>query len=277
MVEYNHAEGIPFPALSDRRATAYASCLFDDGIEASAPEQPEKPKVIGVDLNLERLAVCSDGTDYENPRILKQHEKRLKHLQRMLARKKKGSENWKKLKHEIAVLHEKMTDTRKDAIDKMTKRIVCDSQADVIVIEDLNVSGMVKNHKLSKHIQDASFSEIRRQLEYKSLWYGKTLIIADRFFASSRTCHNCGWRNGGLTLGDRQWECPVCHTKHDRDRNAALNLESFGLKALAGDAGEVRPPEMLSVDDRTATHLRSMASVNEEKEHGYSMEAPKLA
>ena len=115
------------------------------------------------------------------------------------------------------------------------------------------------------------------QLEYKCHLYGKTLIIADRFFASSRTCHNCGWRNDGLTLRDREWECPVCHTRHDRDRNAALNLESFGQKALAGDAGEVKPPEMLSVDDRAVTHLRSMASVNEEKEHGYSMEAPKLA
>ena len=91
---------------------------------------------------------------------------------------------------------------------------------------------MMRNHKLAKHIQDASFFEMRRQLGYKCLWYGKTLVIADRFFASSRTCSNCGWHNDGLTLGDRQWECPVCHTRHDRDRNAALNLESFGLKAL---------------------------------------------
>ena len=195
----------------------------------------------------------------------------------MLAKKKKGSKNWKKLKHEMAALHEKIANIRKDSIHKMTKRMVCDSQADVIVVEDLNVSGMMRNHKLAKHIQDASFFEMRRQLGYKCLWYGKTLVIADRFFASSRTCSNCGWHNDGLTLGDRQWECPVCHTRHDRDRNAALNLESFGLKALAGDAGEVKPLEMPSVDDRAATHLRSMASVNEENVHGYSMEAPKLA
>ena len=208
---------------------------------------------------------------------MKRYEKRLKHKQKLLAKKSNGSENWKKLKHEIAVLREKIANIRKDSIHKMTKRIVCDSQADVIVIENLNVSGMVKNHKLSKHIQDASFFEIRRQLEYKCLLQGKTLITADRFFASSRTCHNCGWHNGGLTLGDRQWECPVCHTRHDRDRNSALNLESFGLKALAGDAGDVKPLEMLSVDDRAATHLRSMASVNEEKAHGYSMEAFRLA
>ena len=135
--------------------------------------------------------------------------------------------NWKKLKHDIAVLHEKIADIRKDSIHKMTKRIVCDSQADVIVIEDLNVSGMMSNHKLSKHVQDASFYEVRRQIEYKCLWYGKTLIIADRFFASSRTCSNCGWHNDGLTLRDREWECPVCHTRHDRDRNADMNLASF--------------------------------------------------
>lgn len=257
--------------------TVYASCLFDDDTELPVPAVPERPKVLGVDLNLERLAVCSDGTEYENPRTLKKHEKRLKHLQRMLSKKRKGSQNWKKLKAEIASLQERIANIRKDAIHKMTKSIVCDSQADAIVIEDLNVSGMLRNHKLSKHIQDASFYEIRQQLEYKCLWYGKTLIVADRFFASSRTCSVCGWHNDGLTLRDREWECPVCHTRHDRDRNAALNLGSFGLKALAGDAGDVKPPEMLSVDDRAATHLRSMASVNEEKDRGYSTEASRLA
>ncbi len=258
--------------------SAYASCLFDDSLEAPVHELSEKPKVIGIDLNLERLAVCSDGTEYENPRTLKQYEKKLKHKQKLLSKKCKGSKNWKKLKTEIAVLHEKIADIRKDSIHKMTKRIVCDSQADVIVIEDLNVSGMMRNHKLSKHVQDASFYEIRRQIEYKCLWYGKTLIIADRFFASSKTCHECGWRNDGLTLRDREWECPVCHTRHDRDRNAAMNLASFGLKALAGDAGEVKPLEMPSVDEHgVCTHLRSMASVNEEKERGCSTEASRLA
>ena len=257
--------------------SVYASCLFEDGEEAPVPEVPRKVKVLGIDLNLGRLAVCSDGVEYGNPRTLKQYEKKLRHKQKLLSKKCKGSNNWKKLKHEMAVLHEKIANIRKDSIHKMTKRMVCDSQADVIVVEDLNVSGMMRNHKLAKHIQDASFFEIRRQLGYKCLWYGKTLVIADRFFASTRTCSNCGWHNDGLTLGDRQWECPVCHTRHDRDRNAALNLESFGLKALAGDAGEVKPLEMPSVDDRAATHLRSMASVKEEKDHGYSMDASRLA
>ena len=232
--------------------------------------------MLGIDLNLERLAVCSDGTDYGNPRTLRRHEKRLRHLQRMLSRKKKGSENWKKLKQEIAALHEKIANIRKDAIHKMTKSIVCDSQADVIVIEDLNVSGMMRNTKLSKHMQDASFFEIRRQLEYKCLWHGKTLMIADRFFASSKTCHVCGWHNDGLTLRDREWECAECNTRHDRDRNASLNLGSFGLTALAGDAGEVKPPEMPTVDEsRVCTCIRSMASVNEER--GCSPEASRLA
>ena len=257
--------------------TVYASCLFDDGEKEPVPSLPDKPKVLGVDLNLDRIAVCSDGTEYENPRTLKQYEKRLRRLQRMLSKKKRGSENWKKLKREIAALHEKIADIRKDAIHKMTKAIVCDSQADAIAIEDLNVSGMMKNNKLSKHIQDASFYEIRRQLEYKCLWYGKLLIIADRFFSSSRICSVCGWHNGSLTLRDREWECGGCHTRHDRDRNASHNLESFGLKTLARDAGEVKPLEMLSVDEGAAMHLRSMASVNEEKRLGYTQEAPKLA
>ena len=258
--------------------TVYASCLFDDGNEAPASFVPDNPKVVGVDLNLERLAACSDGSAYGNPRTLKQYEKKLKHLQRMLSKKKKGSNNWKKLKKETAALHEKISNIRKDAVHKMTKQIVCDSQADAIVIEDLNVSGMMKNDKLSKHIQDASFHEIRRQLEYKCLWHGKKLIVADRFFASSRTCSNCGWHNEGLTLRDREWECPVCHTRHDRDRNASYNLKSFGLKTLAGDAGEVKPLEKPSVDEsRVCTCIRSMVSVNEEKEPGCTREASKLA
>ena len=102
-------------------------------------------------------------------------------------------------------------------------------------------------------------------------------MTADRFFASSRTCSVCGWHNAELTLSDREWECKVCHTRQERDRNAALNLESFGLTALAGDAGEVKPPEMPTVDGRAAMHLRSMASVNEGKDHGYAMEAFRLA
>ena len=250
--------------------TVYASCLFEDGKDLPVPAIPDKPKVLGVDLNLDRLAVCSDGIDYENPRALKQHERRLKHLQRLLSKKKKGSENWKKQKAEIAGLQEKIASIRKDRINWMTKRIVCKSQADAIAIENLNVSGMMRNDKLSKHIQDASFHEIRRQIEYKCLWYGKTLVIADRFYASSRICSACGWHNDSLTLRDREWECPVCHTKHDRDRNAALNLESFGLKALARDAGEVKPPEKPSVDEHgVCTHLRSKVSVNEERTPGY--------
>ena len=257
--------------------TAYASCLFEDSIELLKTEMPEKSKVIGIDLNLERLAVCSDGREYKNPRTLKKHEKKLKHLQRMLSKKSKGSNNWKKLKNKIAVLHEKIANIRKDAVDKMTKEIVCDSQADAIVVEDLNVTGMMKNRKLSKHIQDASFYEIRRQIEYKCLWYGKRLITADRFFSSSKTCHYCGWHNAELTLSDREWECPVCHTQQDRDRNASLNLESFGLMALARDAGEVKPPEMPPVDERAAMHLRSKASINEEKDQSYSLETSRLA
>ena len=173
--------------------TAYASCLFDDATDAPVPSVPDNPKVVGVDLNLDRLAVCSDGSDYENPRTLKQHEKRLKHLQRMLSKKKKGSNNWMKLKREVSSLYEKIADIRKDAIHKMTKRIVC----------------------------------------------------------------------------DREWECPVCHTRHDRDRNAALNLESFGLKALARDAGEVKPPEKPSVDEHgICSHLRNKVSGNEERTPG---------
>lgn len=188
--------------------------------------------VVGVDLGIKDLAITSDGTKYDNNKYLYNSEKRLKHLQRSLSRKSKGSNNRNKARIKVARLHERIVNQRKDAMHKLTAELVRDY--DVICIENLNVKGMMKNHHLAKSVADVSFTEFRRQLEYKSAWYGKTVIAIDRFYPSSQLCSCCGYKNADTkNLLVRSWTCPKCHTMHDRDVNAAKNILNEGLRMLA--------------------------------------------
>lgn len=183
--------------------------------------------VIGVDLGIKTLATCSDGTVFENPKALKKNLKKLKRKQRQLSRKKKGSNNREKSKVKLRKLHSKISNIRKDALHKATSKIVNKNQ--VIVIEDLSISNMMKNHKLAQAIGDASFGEFRRQIEYKAKWNGRTVIIADRFFPSSKMDHKSSKINKDLKLSDRV----IYHedgTETDRDLNAAINLKNYYLK-----------------------------------------------
>jgi len=185
---------------------------------------------IGVDLGIKSLAVCSDGRTFENPKALKKHQKKLKRLQRELCRREKDSNNRKKTKTKLAKLHYKISCIRKDSLHKATTAICAKTKPDnerpsVIVIEDLNVAGMVKNHNLAQAISDVGMGEFRRQIEYKTKWYGEKLLVADRFLPSSKTCSVCGLINEYLTLKDRNWVCE-CGAEHDRDFNAAINLKN---------------------------------------------------
>jgi putative transposase len=190
---------------------------------------PEKaPCVLGVDVGVSRLAVTSDGAVYENPRALAGLQRKLRSKQKAVSRKKKGSNNRKKAVAELAKLHYRIANIRRDAIHKMTTAIV--KQASEIVIEDLNVAGMLKNHKLARALSDASLSEIHRQLEYKSKWYGAKLVRADRFFPSTKTCSGCG-NVRDVALRERTYCCDKCGLTIDRDLNAAINL-----KFLAGSS-----------------------------------------
>lgn len=193
--------------------------------EESKETVAQTNSIVGVDLGIKTLAACSDGVIYENPKALKNNLRRLKRKSKQLSRKVKGSKNREKAKLKLAKLHYRISNIRKDALHKITSQIVSENQT--IILEDLKVSNMIKNHKLAQAISDVGFFEFRRQIEYKAKWYGKDVIFVNTFYPSSKLCSNCGWKNESLTLTDRIFECKVCFMKLGRDFNASLNLKQF--------------------------------------------------
>jgi putative transposase len=191
-----------------------------------------KNDVIGIDLGIKTLATCSDGTTYENPKALKKNLKILKRKQRQLSRKKKGSKNYGKAKQKLAKLHYHISNIRKDCLHKITSKIINENQ--VIVLENLKVSNMIKNHCLAQAISDVGLFEFRRQIEYKAKWNGRKVIFADTFYPSSKLCSCCGWKNSDLKLTDRIFECKMCDMKIDRDLNASLNLKQIYTESSSG-------------------------------------------
>ena len=189
-------------------------------------------KQVGVDLGIKDLAITSDGKKYQNHKFLKQSERKIARFQRQLSRKTSGSNRYEKARLKLARLHEHVANQRMDAMQKLTTELV--SEYDTICIENLNTNGMRKNHKIAKSVMDASFFEFRRELEYKTKWYGKKLIIIDRFFPSSQMCSCCGAQWKALKdLSQRSWICPSCMTHHDRDINASKNILREGLKSVS--------------------------------------------
>lgn len=224
---YTNKEKIKSVTITKKKCGHYYATILIEG-DLLRNSASISDKSIGIDLGIKSLLTLSDGTSVENPKWIRSNEKLLKKLQKQLSKKQKGSNNRNKLRLKLAKKHEQIKNQKQDFIHNITTKIINENQ--VIILEDLNVSGMMKNHKLAKSIQELGLYEMRRQLEYKSSWYGRELIFVDRFFPSSKTCSCCGWKNNNLKLSDREFICEGCGLVIDRDENAAINIENEGLR-----------------------------------------------
>ncbi|NEO54074.1 MAG: IS200/IS605 family element transposase accessory protein TnpB [Okeania sp. SIO3B5] len=195
-------------------------------------------KQIGIDLGIASLVTTSDGEKIANPKNINKLHKKLRLALKSLKRKTKGSNNYQKARLKVARIHAKIKDSRGDYTHKLTTQLIRENQT--VVVEDLAVKNMVKNHKLARAISDANWSELVRQLEYKAQWYGRELIKIDRYFPSSKRCSNCGHIVEKLPLSVREWDCPECAAHHDRDINASINILAAGL-AVSVCGATVRP------------------------------------
>ena len=202
----------------------YVSIFTEQKVE----DLPKTNKQVGIDLGLKDFVITSDNKKFKNNRYTKKYAKQLKKAQQHLSRKQKGSNGFEKQKLKVAKIHEKIASCRLDTLHKVSIELV--KNYDLISVEDLNVKGMIKNRKLSKHIADASWGNFVTLLQYKCDWYGKELVKVNRFYPSSKTCGDCGWINQELKLSDREWTCKSCGVVHDRDVNASRNILKEGLK-----------------------------------------------
>lgn len=248
--------------VSERAGRWFVSAQVEQEIEVERATGP----AVGVDLGVKVMATCSDGAVFENPKALRRYKRKLVRLQRELSRRKKGGRNRERTRRKIARLHYRISNIRKDALHKATSAIVAKTKSpsqrpSVVVIEDLNVSGMLKNRYLSKAIADVGFCEFRRQLEYKAAWYGIDLLVADRFYPSSKTCAECGSVKPMLKLSERTFVCEDCGCVMDRDLNAGRNLaqlvstvSSTGINAC-GDGRFMAPARCPSLKQEPSTSL----------------------
>lgn len=216
--------------VSEKAGRWFVSVQVEE--EISEPEHNDTP--CGVDVGITTLATLHDGTTFENPKALSKLQEKLKRHQKIVSRRKKGSQNRKKAVRKLQQLHHRIARTRKDALHKASTAIT--KQYGMIGIEDLNVSGMMKNHTLASGVSDASFCEFHRQLTYKTKWNGGRIVKVDQFYPSSKTCSQCGTKKDVLTLSERVFYCEECGLTVDRDVNAAMNLRNYTVSSTGINA-----------------------------------------
>jgi putative transposase len=243
--------------VSERAGRWFVSVQVEEEIPDPIPGRGEP---MGVDLGVKRLAMRSDGIGYENPKALDRAQKKLRRLQRQLARQQKSSHNREKTRRQIARLHYRIANIRRDTLHKATSGIVAKTKPDTerprtVVLEHLNVSGMLQNHCLARAIADVGMYEFGRQMQYKAAWSGSEVIQADRWYPSSKRCSGCGAIKDELDLSEREYECDCCGLVIDRDLNAARNLAQ--LAPTASSVGRV-PSE--SWDNACGEDVRPAAS-----------------
>ena len=218
---------------------------------------------VGIDLGVKDFVITSDGEVFKNKHFFKESEDKIKKLQRQLSKKVKGSNNRDKARTKIAKEFEHLANQRIDYIHNVVNSLL--RTYDYIFMEDLNVQGMLKNHKLSKAIQELGFYAFKNILKNKAMLNDKFVIEVDRWFASSKTCHKCGYVYKGLTLGEREWTCPICGEHHDRDLNAAVNILIEGNKILVGSrTTELTLVDYPTMDDRCESNLKSSGRMKQE-------------
>ena len=222
-------------------------------VETEHKKLDKTGKSIGIDLGIKDFVITSEGYKYKNNRYTKTYQTLLKRAQQHLNKKTKGSNRYELQKLKVAKLHKKITNSRLDNLHKVSTELI--KKYDTIILEDLNIKGMIKNHKLSKHIADASWSKFIELLTYKAEWNDKNIVKIDRFFPSSKTCNCCGYINQNLDLSVREWTCPSCNTKLDRDLNASINILKEGYKLISDgtsdnrSGGEIRPTLVGTTDE----------------------------
>lgn len=238
----------------------YISILVDDGKGQPQLQEPVKEKCLGLDLGISHYVIGSDGSKVENPKHLKKRIKKLKKAQRKLSKRVKGSNNRNKQRKLVAVLHEKVTNSRKDFLHKLSHEIAENQSYNCVAMETLNIRGMMKNRKLAESITDAGWYMFQTFLEYKLNDRGKQLIKIGQFQPSSKLC-SCGYRNKELKLKDREWTCPKCNKTHDRDILAANNIKKFAFleqntKFVGKGLSEFTPVEMRGYSDKQCSSLK---------------------
>lgn len=207
----------------------YLSILVDGDLTHKGLRDTDN--AVGIDLGIKDFVITSEGEVFDNLHFKKSQSNKIKRLQRQLSKKQKGSNNRNKARIRLAKAYKKINDKKQYYLHQISNTLINENQ--VICVEDLNVKGMLKNHKLAESIQEMNFGEFRRILEYKANWYNRKIVYVDRFYPSSKTCNHCGYINKQLKLSDRQWVCPQCGEPIDRDYNAALNILDEGLKILS--------------------------------------------
>ena len=259
---FKHKETIKSATLSKTKTNKYfLSILIDNNVQ---PLSKPINDFIGIDMGIKSLMVCSNGQVFNNLNIRKTNEKQLVRLQRQLSKKIVGSKNREKCRLKLARKNERLNNIKNNYIHTITRQLVSENQT--IIVEDLNVSGMLKNRRLSRSIQELSIHEVFRQLKYKCEWYGRNFIVIDRFYPSSKLCSKCGFKHKNLKLSERSWVCPECGEIHDRDFNASLNIQNEGKRIVGQRLPEFTPVDYPTADDPTRNGvLKSNGRLNQEE------------
>lgn len=256
-----HRDNIRQATLTRLPCGEYQLSILVDG--SLTHKVKDTNSVIGIDLGIKDFVITSEGGVFNNLHFKKSETKKIKRLQHRLSKKQKGSNNRNKARIRLAKVYKKINDRKQYYLHAVSNSLIDENQ--VICMEDLNVKGMVKNHKLAESICEMNFGEFRRMLEYKANWYNRKIVFVDRFYPSSKTCNNCGYINKELRLSDRQWICPQCGNMVERDYNAALNILDEGLRIIGSSTTEFTLVENPTMDDPIRNDLlKSSGSMKQE-------------